>query len=59
MVKRFRISWTERHSAWVEATDDEDAVNKALTESCAPTCDAQCVDEIRESQEPWEYEKEA
>ena len=49
-MKRFRISWTEDHSQWIEADSLEDAIDQALGENMAPSCDRQTLREIKESE---------
>ena len=49
-MKRFRISWTEDHSQWVEADSLEDAIDQALGENMAPSCDRQTLRHIQEAE---------
>ena len=47
-MKRFRISWRERHSEYVFAKNVDEAIELALKKNMAESCDYQMVGEIKE-----------
>lgn len=43
-MKRYKVYWTEKHSAYVEAKDNEEAMDKAMREDMTDSCDQQSID---------------
>lgn len=59
MKKRFKVYWTEKHSLWVDAYNEEEAKEEALTNDPSESCDDQQVDHVQESDIEPEYDQMA
>ena len=57
MKKRYRVSWTEKHSVWIEADNEDQAVEDALMDDMAESCESQSVDYIEEGRIEPEYDQ--
>ena len=48
-MKKFKVWWTEKHSKYVEA-ENEDLAFRAAAEEMTPSCDYQTIDLIEEKE---------
>lgn len=47
-LKRYLITWTERHSRFVDAVSRDEAITEALSCARSESCDVQCEVEAEE-----------